>query len=339
MRLNKKLTLTAAICLLVTVFCGSLTVSADEWSWASYGFSGTAIANPDPLEPTSYLIGGYVSTVHHQHPLTSSYVYKSNIILDTEGVAIRFRFSWANTEPGYKAVADLKDGIAIYPMDKSIDLAIATEGDVTRFSFPVPAMYDYMSANEFLVMDNSDAMTISVSGKTVAILKFSGTRSSGGKTCYESITVTDGNGYVYGRVSDTLVLSQGGYAGYSSQKDRALILVKDHSLEDKTVDFDQLPTEKETEAGWVPETETIPETHETVETQAPTVTETEGQETEHSTESAVDSVSEAATVPESIRRDSETSSADKDKGCASMIHISALLLTLAGAVVLRKKHV
>ncbi len=318
---------TSAILLILTLLmltCLTILPAAadDAWSWANYGFSGTAIANPDPFEKTSYLIGGYVTTVNHLNPLPQSYVYRSAIVLDTEGVAIRFRFSWTNSEPGYKAVADLADGIAIYPMDESLDILIVAEDGTHRFSFPAPAAYDYMKANDYTVMDDGQYMTVSVAGKTVAILRYSGTRTAGGKTCYEGVTVTDGSGYVYGRISSPLVLTDGGYAGYSSQESKALILVKSHTLSEADIDFD-IPEEKETTDGWVPETE-APLTE--------SVTEPENEpETEGETAAASENTTTAASETSALSAAPETDVADTASGCDSVIAGGAALLLPAAA--------
>ncbi len=325
-------------------FCGVLTASASEWSWANYGFSGTAIANPDPFDSESYLIGGYVATINYLHPLPASYEYDAHLILDTEGVAIRFRFSWVNTEPGYKAVADLTDGIAIYPMDESLDIAIVTESGMVRYSFPVPGQYDYMKANRFRVWDDGETMAVMLCDKTVARLHCSGTRTVGGKTCYTNITVTDKDGYVYGRIADPLVLRDGGYVGYSSQESRALILVEDHTLIEADIDIGDLPAEKETTEGWTPETEpretepaaipeTIPETEPITETilenEPTTVPETTPETvTETSADSRPESVTSAATTAE-----------EPEGGCGGMIGATGavLLSAAAAAVTLGKK--
>ncbi len=283
----------AAVMMAIGVSVSLPVSAADDWSWANYGFSGTAIANPDPFEPTHYLIGGYVASVHYLHPISGSYVYHSNLILDTEGVAIRFRFHWVNSEPGYRAVADMTTGIAVYPMDESIDVAVVTAGGIERFRFPTPAAYDYMTANEFRIMDNGETLFVEVCGKTVAILKFDGVQTMGGIPYIQRLTITDGNGYVYGRLNDTRVLAEECHMGYSSQQDRALILVQSHTLKD--ADFDaSLPEEKETDENWVPETEVI-ETESDTETDS--ITETQ-LETESETESARESASESETATE-----------------------------------------
>ncbi len=320
----------------LTVSLGGGTASAAEWSWANYGFSGTAIANPDPFDPSSYLIGGYVASINHQNPLGESYVYDADIIPDTEGVALRFRFGWVNTEAGYRAVADLQNGIAVYPMDESLDVAVVTESGVQRYSFPVPAAYDYMSVNDYTVKDNGSAALIEVCGKPVAMLKFDGTRTVGGATYFTNVTVTDANGYVYGRCTDSLVLASGGYAGYSSQENRALILVKQHTLSSEPVDI-TLPAEKETEEGWVPETEapeTIPET-----LPAPLPE----SDTDATSADEIQAPPQPETQPETAptsETNPETALPSPDGGCASAAGgIGAgLLSAAAAAVVLGKKH-
>ncbi len=352
MKKKKSLAAAVAAVALTVGLGGALAVSAAEWSWANYGFSGTAIANPDPFDKESYLIGGYVTTVNHLNPLPGSYEYDAHLILDTEGVAIRFRFSWVNTEPGYKAVADLADGIAIYPMDESLDIAIVTEGGVVRYSFPTPGKYDYMKANHFRVWDDGETMAVMLCEKTVARLSFSGTRTVGGKTCYTDITVTDGDGYVYGRLSDPLVLREGGYVGYSSQKDRALILVEDHSLAEADIDFGELPAEKETTEGWVPETEpretepapvesdTLSETAPVTETVSETVPETAD---ETPTETDTPTAEAEETQPESLSASettAETKAEEKNSGCGGVVSATGavLLSAAAAAVVLSKKR-
>ncbi len=346
MKTRKSLAVRLAVTVMAAILLGGLlgvlpASAADDWSWANYGFSGSAIANPDPFDKSSYLIGGYVATINHQYPLAESYVYNASIILDTEGVAIRLRFSWANTEPGYKAVADLSDGIAIYPMDESLDIAVVTESGVKRFSFPVPAAYDYMKANEFQVMDNGSYMSVSVAGKTVAALRFSEPRTVLGKTCYGNVTVTDGNGYVYGRITDSLVLESGGYAGYSSQNDRALILVKAHSLAAADIAFDAIPEEKETTEGWVPETEpreTEPESVPVTETEAETAPVAES-ETEAVTEPVAEDTVPATDAPETLPA-SEAETDTSDGGCGGMIGAGAAILmsATAAAFVLGRKN-
>ncbi len=316
MKICKCIAVLLVVCGL-TVGMGTVSAAAEEeWSWANYGFSDLAIANPDPFDATSYLIGGYVATVNYKHLLPESYIYRASILLDTEGVAVRFRFSWTNSEQGFKAVADLSDGIAIYPMDESLDIVIVTEGGEERFSFPVPGAYDYMKANDYCVMDDGSILTVSLCGKVVAILKLSGAQKVGRLTYYEAITVTDGDGYVYGRVTGTRVLTEKGYVGYSSAKDRALILVKEHSIAEADIAFEDLPEERETVEGWIPETEAK-------------VTETV---TEPATSSETEDVTVAPTETET-----ETDIPTAAEGCGGMLGMGAGLLVAGGALVLGKK--
>ncbi len=370
--MKRKLLATLVAAVLVLGIGGMISALASEWNWAGYGFSGTAVAGSDPFEKTSYLIGGYVATVNHLNPTPDSYIFDSNLVLDTEGVAIRFRFSWANTEPGFKAIADLAEGIAVYPMDDSLDVAVATADGVERYSFPVPAAYDYMSANNFTIKDNSSEMLIELCGKTVAILKFGDVESVDGKNTFADITVTDGNGYVYGRLTDARVMADNCYMGYSSQVDKALIQIKWHALESATFEA-TLPEEKETTEGWTPETESVTETETETESVTETQTETESvTETETETESVTETetetkpVTETETESESVTETqiatetevasesvtsyesvTETKNADifddddDVNGCFSAIGMSSLLmmLSLAGvAVAVRRKN-
>ncbi len=338
MKKRRSIAAAVAVIALTVGVAGAVSASASEWSWASYGFSGTAIANPDPFENTSYLIGGYVTTVNHQNPLTDSYVYDGEIILDTEGVALRFRFGWENTEPGYKAVADLSNGIAIYPLDESLDVAIVTESGVQRYSFPVPAAYDYMSANRFTIQDNGEHMVIRLCDRTVAVLRFDGTRTVGSAEYFSNITVSDGNGYIYGRCVDSLVLTKGCYAGYSSQESRALILVKEHSLESAEFEF-TAPEEKETEEGWKPETEareTLPQTEPVTPPESGTETELET-ETEASPETLPETTVD--TLPETNAETvADTAAPAMDGGCAGALGATgAVLMSAAAAAAVMKR--
>ncbi len=352
--MKKKKPFLTVLLLLIAVcaigFGGIVSTSADdEWSWANYGFSDTAIANPDLFEKTSYLIGGYVATVNYLNPLPDSYIYNGTIVLDTEGVALRTRFSWVNTESGYKSVADFSDGIAIYPMDESIDIAIVTAAGVQRFSFPVPAAYDCMKANDFMIMDDGSHMVLTVCRKSIAVLKFDGTRNANGQTYYANITVTDGNGYVYGRLTDSLVLKNGGYIGYSSQVDRALILVKEHSLNGADIAFDAFPEEKETTEDWVPETEpreteeiTEPETSpETVtDSSAATVPETNPETIpETISETQSETVAQSDSAPVTTADTNPPVATAPESGCGSVMGTGTLLLmsVFAAAAILGKK--
>ncbi len=292
--------------------------AADDWDWINYGFSGTAVVGFDPVETSTRLIGGYVATVRKAGYTPASYIYHSKLVLDTEGVALRFRLSWVNTEAGFRAVADLADGVAVYPMDKSIDVAVTTPDGLLRCSFPAPRGYDYLAANDFTIKDNGSCMIVTVNGKTVAILRFEGTHSENGHTYVNGVTLTDGNGYIYGRCEKSLVLAENSYLAYSSQSDRALIAVMEHELTETTFD-DPIPEAKETEAGWVPETE--PE----IESATGAV-----EETEAVTDPLAETVDETSAVG---------TSTGENTGCGSAVGVGVPILLLGAAVTLfcRKK--
>ncbi len=333
--MRKKLILLVVVCTFLFVFCTLISSAEEAWSWANYGFSGTAIANPDPFDTSSYLIGGYVASVNHSHPLPPSYVYQSSIILDTEGVAIRFRFDWSNTEAGYKAVADLNSGIAIFPMDESLDVAIATADGVQRFSFPIPATYDKMSVNSYTVRDDGSSMIIEVCDKTIAILNYTDVRESGQINYIASITVLNGSGYVYGRCNDTLVRYDNTYVGYSSQNSRALILVKEHTLREESF-ANPLPDEKETTEGWMPETETLPESETLIQTDAVSSSDTD---IEDQTETGSFSTSEIASTSTSGTGE-ENESEQTGEGCQSTFGLVGLtIIGMAAAWIFPKRTI
>ncbi len=323
------LLLTSCLALIVPVS------AADSWDgWGAWGFSGTAIANDDPTKPTSRLIGGTVTTVNADCRFASGqdYTYTAGIILDTEGVALRTRVHWVNSEAGFREVVDQKTGISVYPMDESIDVAVVTATGVVRYSFPTPYGYDILAVNAFAIRDSGEAIFIDVCGQTIAILKLDGTRKADGHTYVQTVTVMNGDGYVYGRLSDTCVLADAFYIAYSSEASRALIEVTAHTLsaEDVTV---TLPSEQETSADWVPET-------------APPVTESATEPvTEPATELPIPPDTEAPTAPATettaaptTELSSDETDAAKSAGCGSVLAGSTALALAAAAFVLRKKH-
>ncbi len=326
--------LALAAILLATCLASIVPASAaDGWNgWGAWGFSGTAIANDDPTNPTSRLIGGTVTTVMADRHLVAGqdYTYTASVILDTEGVALRTRAHWVNSEAGFRELVDMKTGLAVYPMDESIDVAVVTAAGVKRCSFPTPHGYDIYAANAFTLRDSGDAIAVDVCGRPVAILKLDGTRKADGHTYVQTVTVMNPEGYVYARVSDTCVLADAYYIAYSSEASRALIEVTEHALtlDEVTVD---LPTEQETSADWTPET-------------APPVTEPV---TEPATEPATAEVTapvteapatETLSAPVAEPTPTETD-APRSSGCAAALTGSAALALVAGAaIVLRKKH-
>ncbi len=316
--------------------------AADDWSgWGAWGFSGTAIANDDPTKPTSRLIGGVVSTIDANHRLAAgqSYTYTASVILDTEGVALRTRVHWVNSEAGFREVMEMKTGIAIYPMDESIDVAVTTASGVKRCSFPTPYGYDILAANEFTLLDSGDAIAVKVCGKTVALLGLDGTRQADGHTYVRDVTVMNADGYVYARLTDTCVLSDAFYITYSSEASRALIEVTEHTLTlaDVTV---TLPAEQETSADWTPETAppvTAPETEEPTEPAAET---TAAPATEAPTAPATEVPTTPATeVPTTPAEESTSPETDApaQSGCGAAIAGSALAALAAVAIALKKK--
>ncbi len=340
------------------------TGSLHDWNgWVNWGFSSSAIGEMDPVEPTSRLICGAISSVKYDAYLPASYVYTAKIFTDTEGVAARFRFNWSNTVAGFEGMVNLADGMAIYLMNESIDVAIATESGIRQYSFPAPSGYDAHETNELTVKDTGEAIFILVNGKTVAALSLQGTHTVNGMICVEQVTVMDKDGHVYGRITDSLLLASKCYFGYSSQDKYGCILVKEHRLSTEAIE-DTLPTETETEEGWVPETqppetETQPSETETqppeTETQ-PSETETQPSETETQPSETETQPSETETQPSETENrpetqpetdpesTTETGNGDifddgKEGGCTSVMQAGVLLViaSVGTSLVLKKR--
>ncbi len=335
------------------------TGSLHDWSgWVNWGFSAGAIGEMDAVEPTSRLICGAISSVKYDAYLPASYVYTAKIFTDTEGVAARFRFNWSNTVAGFEGMVNLADGMAIYLMNESIDVAIATESGIRQYSFPAPSGYDAHETNELTVKDTGEAIFILVNGKTVAALSLQGTHTVNGVICVDQVTVMDKDGHVYGRITGSLLLTSKCFFGYSSQDKYGCILVKEHRLSAEAIE-DTLPTETETEEGWTPETETQPPETETqppeTETQPPETetqpseTETQSPETEAQPSETETQPSETETRPETQPETAPESTAETDNGdifddgkeggCTSVMQAGVfLVIASVGTSLVRKKR-